>query len=140
MSTFQGFNITGIDRNKSPVILDDRVDFAQFYLVLEPIDAAPSTEDLTLWGYYFHDIADNWEDYQEFAHYKQRVIEVPQLTFTHPDEDEAFICARGIVFNAFRDSISFIEDLVKWANRRFISEVNGFRASIDDINSDWFGN
>ena len=139
MSTFQGFNITRIDRNKSPVILEDQVCFSQFYLILEPINAAPSTEDQTLWGYYFRDIADNWEDYQEFNRYKQGAIEVPQLTFVPADKDEAFICARGIVFEAFRGSISFIEDLVKWANQRFISEVHGFRASIDDINSDRFG-
>lgn len=139
MSTFQGFYITKIDRNKSPVILEGQVCFSQFNLVLEPINAAPNTEDQTLWGYYFRDIADNWEAYQEFNRYKQGAIEVPQLTFVPADKDDAFICARGIVFEAFRGSISFIEDLVKWTNQRFISKVHGFRASIDDINSDRFG-
>ena len=140
MSTFQGFNITGIDRNKSPVILDDRVNFGQFSLVLEPFEAAPSTEDLTLWGYYFIDIVDNWENYQEFNRYKQGAIEVPQLTFDHSDENGAFISASTIALNAFRGSISLIENLVEWANKRFISEVNGFRESIDQLNSDIFGN
>ena len=140
MSTFQGFKITGIDRNKSPVILDDKVCFGQFYLVLEPIDAAPITEDLTLWGYYFHDIVRDWENSAEFNRYKQGVIEVPKLTFVLPDKDEAFICAHGISLSSFSGTmIAFIEDLVKRANSRFISEANGFRKSIDAINSERFG-
>ena len=140
MSTFQGFNVTGVDRNKSPVIWGDKPYLKQFSVVLEPTDAAPSTEDLTLWRYYFIDIADNWENYSEFNGYKSGAIEIPQLTFDHSDEDGVFICASGIVFNSFRGSISLIKDLVKWANKRFILEVNGFRESIDQLNSDIFGN
>ena len=138
MSTFQGFKITGIDRNKSPVILDDKVCFGQFYLVLEPIDAAPITEDLTLWGYYFHDT--DWEKKSErIRHDKQEGGEVPKLTFVLPDEDEAFICAHGICLDSFPKYISDIKVLVEAVNCRFISEVNGFRKSIDAINSEEFG-
>jgi hypothetical protein len=133
MSTFQGFKITGIDRNKSPVILDDKVCFGQFYLVLEPIDAAPITEDLTLWGYYFHDT--DWEKKSErIRHDKQEGGEVPKLTFVLPDEDEAFICAHGISLQPFRPYIHDITNIVNRANCRFISVVNGLRKEIDAIN------
>ena len=141
MSTFQGFNITGIDRNKSPVILDDRICFTQFYLVLDPIDAAPSPEDSTLWEYCFRDVLDNWKDDPDLKPYEVELVEVPQLTFVSPDpldNEKVFICANGADFNAFYDSITFIMDLVPRANQKFKNGVNGFRAKIDKINADRF--
>ena len=142
MSTFQGFNITGIDRDRSPVFKDGKILYNQIHFVLEPIDAPPRVEDFIVWKFSFRSAIEDWENYPEFNRYKQGVTEVPQLEFIL-DSNEAFISACGESFQSLVNCISFIQDLVKWTNKRVIrniEDINRFREDIDQTNSRYFGN
>ena len=61
MSTFQGFNITGVDRNKYPVITDDQIDKKKIYLALEPIDGCVDVEAQKVWADSFRCMFENWK-------------------------------------------------------------------------------
>ena len=140
MSTFQGFNITKIDRNKSPVIMDDQIDYKRIYLALEPIDGCADVEAQKVWKHSFLYMVKSWKKHTNFSLY-EKVIETDlQLEFVAQDNYEFFICAEGLSLNSpvgFR----FIQQLVKHTNKRFIKqidEITRFRDDIDKINSDQF--
>ena len=143
MSTFQGFNITGVDLNKYPVIMGDQILYNKIYLVLEPIDSCTDVEAQKVWGHTFRWMVENWEQFQEFNLYKGTVEEVPQLRFVLEGDDKTFISAEGPPLAFLLDSVSFIQKLVEHTNKRCIREIEdieGHRQYIQQFNSGRFRN
>ena len=141
MSTFQGFNIMGIDRNKSPVILDDKIDYHKIYLALEPIDGCADVEAQKVWKNSFLHMVENWRKHKDFFLYKKVFETDLPLEFVVQDNYEFFICAEGLPLNS-HVPFRFIKQLVKHTNKRFIKqidEITRFRDDIDKFNSDEFG-
>ena len=137
MSTFEGFNVTGIDPNQYPVFTDDNdMRFDLFYLTLEPIGADANCENQRLWDYCFRHEVKNWDDLEGDA-------VLLRLKFIFDADGRAFICASGEALQTVADNLRYIERLVELVNRKFIREtgsVNRFRRTIDQINSQHFEN
>ena len=142
MSTFKGFNITGIDPNKYPVITANKnVVETQFYLILEPVDGDANSEDQILWNHCFRQVVKRWKCYEDLRHYQQMQMEVPPLEFIPNGDDNAYLCTSEIALNSLRDSIPLIQKLVEKINGRYISFIqhrDRFRADIEQINATHF--
>ena len=144
MSTFQGFNITGIDPKKYPVIRADKtVVDDQFYLILEPVDGESNSEDQILWNHCFRQVVENLKSYEDIRHYQQMQMEVPPLEFFPNGDDNAYLCTSKIALNPLSGSIPLIQKLVEKTNERYIRFVQSrdrFREDIERINAAHFGN
>ena len=143
MSTFQGFKIAEIDRNKSPDFTSEDIYFKRLYFVLEPIDGCADVERQKVWGFSFRWMVKNWKRYPELNDYEETLEEVPQLKFILDDNDNAVICAEGSSLQHLFDCIDFIILLVEHANSKFIKligMINRFRDDIDQLNARYFGN
>ena len=138
MSTFKGFNVTGIDPNQYPVFTDDNdMRYDLFYLTLEPIGADPDCENQRLWDYCFRGEVENWNNLE----WEHRNSSLPELKFIFDADGRAFISASGEALQTVADNLRYIERLVELVNHKFIREigsVNRFRQTIDQINSQHF--
>ena len=138
MFTFQGFNITGIDRDKYPVFEKDQILYDKIYLILEPVEGCADVEAQKVWGDAFCYMVESWEQFQEFNHYKATLEKVPELRFVLEDYDKAFISAEGIALNPLLSAVSFVQGLVKFTNQRCIKtieDIEYYRQHIDAFNS-----
>lgn len=140
MSTFTGFNVTGIDPNQYPVFTDDNdMRYDLFYLTLEPIGADPDDENRRLWDYCFRHEVENWNN-TGWAH---RDSTLPELEFIFDADGSTFISASGEPLRTLESCLSQIKQLVGTVNERFTREVHNishFREDIDQINSQQFKN
>ena len=133
MSTFKGFNVTGIDPNQYPVFTDDNeMRYDLFYLTLEPIGADADHENRRLWDYCFHTVIENRNNRApEYEH------PLPELNFIFDAEGSVFISVSGEPLKTLESCLFNIERLVQNVNSRFIqstSDVKYFRESIKAIN------
>ena len=138
MSTFQGFNITGVDRNKYPVFENDQILYNKIYLILEPIGGCANVEAQKVWEDTFRYMVERWEQFQEFNDYKATLEKVPELKFVLEDYDKAFISAEGIALSPLLSAVSFVQGLVKFTNKRCIKtikDIEYYRQHIDAFNS-----
>ena len=137
MSTFKGFNVTGIDPNQYPVFTHDNdMRYDLFYLTLEPIGVDPDYESRRLWDYCFRHEVENWGNIEGDAL-------LPQLKFIFDADGRAFISASGEPLQTVADNLRYIERLVELVNRKFIREtgsVNRFREDIKKINASYSRN
>ena len=140
MSTFKGFNVTGIDPNQYPVFTDDNdMRYDLFYLTLEPIGADANCENQRLWDYCFRHEVKDWNN-MGWAH---RDSALPELQFICDADGKAFISASGEALQTVADTLRYIERLVELVNRKFIREtgsVNRFREDIKQINASYSRN
>ena len=94
MSTFQGFKIAEIDRNKSPDFTSEDIYFKRLYFVLEPIDGCADVERQKVWGFSFRWMVKNWKRYPELNDYEETLEEqdLRSNSYTHcaPLEREAW--------------------------------------------------
>lgn len=131
MSTFQGFNLTGIDPNQYPVFTDNNdMRHDLFYLTLEPIGAAADSENRRLWDYCFRGEIENWNN-REWEH------ALPELKFVFNADGGVFISASGEPLRTLQECLFDIDKLVDRVNERFIRETNEvihFRKNIQAIN------
>ena len=67
MSTFKGFNVTGIDPNQYPIFTDDQIRYDKIYLILKPIDGYADVEAQKVWEHTFRCIVGNWKQFPEFS-------------------------------------------------------------------------
>ena len=131
MSTFQGFNVIGIDPNQYPVFTDDNdMRHDLFYLTLKSIGADADSENRRLWDYCFRHEIKRWDNpEQEHA--------LPELKFAFYVSLGAVIIASGEPLRTLESCLFDIERLVKAVNERFIREANEvlrFREDIQRIN------
>ena len=134
MSTFKGFNVTGIDPNQYPVFTDDNdMRHDLFYLTLEPIEPVGAEVDYEyqrLWDYCFRHEVENWNNMEWGA--------TPKLKFIFDADGNAFISASDESLKTLESFLSQIKELVRAVNSRFIREannVNRFRETIKQINA-----
>ena len=143
MSTFQGFDVTGIDRNKYPVFTDDQILYNEIYLILKPIGDCANVENQKVWGHSFCWMVQNWGSLEEFNRYQHGEIEIPRLKFVLQRNDEFFIRAYGPPLADLVGSVSFIQRLVECTNQRCIrsiEEIEHHRQYIDQHSSMHFKN
>ena len=135
MSTFKGFNVTGIDPNQYPVFTDDNdMRYDLFYLTLEPIGADADYENQRLWDYCFRYEVENWNNIE----WEHRDSALPKLQFIFDTDGGVFISASGEPLRTLERCLYYIKQLVKKVNNRFIREtenVNRFRQDIRKINA-----
>ena len=131
MSTFKGFNVTGIDPNQYPVFTDDNDMLPDlFYLTLEPIGADADHENRRLWDCCFRYEIENWNN-PEHEH------PLPELKFLFDADGSVFISASGKPLGPLQECLFNIDRLVQKVNERFIRRANDvirFRESIKEIN------
>ena len=136
MSTFKGFNVTGIDPNQYPVFTDDNdMRYDLFYLTLESIGANPDYENQRLWDYCFRHEIENWNNAEWAA--------IPKLKFIFNADGDAFISASGEPLKTLESYLSQIKELVGSVNDRFMREadsVSHFRETIKQINASYSRN
>ena len=144
MSQFQGYNITGIDRDLYPVVRDDtttgpEVDYDIFYLDLEPIGERPDWDSQLIWGASF-EAEVRLLDKDELL--EKRFIEIPRIRFFSSKNYDPAIYASGVSLTSLETSIPEIKQLVERANEMFIRSIYAItrdREEIDRINSSEFG-
>ena len=135
MSTFQGFNVTGIDPNQYPVFTDDNdMRYDLFYLTLEPIGAEANCENQRLWDYCFRYEIKTWNNIE----WEHRDSALPKLQFIFDADGSAFISASDEPLRTLEGGLYYIKQLIKRVNNKFIREtenVNRFRQDIRKINA-----
>ena len=135
MSTFKGFNVTGIDPDKYPVFTDDNdIRYDLFYLTLEPVGADADHENQRLWDYCFRYEVKNWNTIK----WSDRDSTLPKLKFIFDTDGNACISASDEPLGTLESCLFYIKQLVKKVNDKFIIEaesVNRFRADIKQINA-----
>ena len=145
MSQFQGYNITGIDRDLYPVVRDDtttgpEVDYDIFYLDLEPIGERPDWDSQLIWGASF-EAEVRLLDKDELL--EKRFIEIPRIRFFSSTSYAPRIYTSGVSLKPLNNAIPEIKQVVKQANEMFIKTIDGIirdREEIDRINSSHFRN
>ena len=144
MSQFQGYNITGIDRDLYPVTRDDttkgpEVDYETFFLDLEPIGERPDFNSQLIWAAGFQTEVRLLDKGKVL---EKRFIQIPEIEFFSSKDYDPTIWASGVSLTSLKTVIPEIKQLVKQANEIFIKSIDAIirdREEIDRLNSSHFG-